>query len=108
MRARIWNGTHTFTVELVLLGVRFGSVSLSVLGAGVASAVVVGLLVPGAVGAITAACIAVVSLMVTMWVAFWLHAVDRHHTLSEPLIVRSLIAGARNRTWTNLDTTVED
>lgn len=108
MRARIWNGTHTFTVELVVLGVRFGSVSLSILGAGVAAAVIVGLTLPGAVGAITAASIAVVFLAFTMWVAFWLHAIDRQHTLSEPLIVRSLIGGARNRTWTNLDTTVEE
>lgn len=108
MRGRIWNGTHTFRVELVLVGLRFGSVSLSILGAGVAAAVAVGLSVPGTVGGIAAACIAAVTLAATMRMAFWLHEVDRNHTLSEALIVSSLISGARHRTWTNLDVMVED
>lgn len=108
MRARIWNGNPKFTIELVILGLRFGSVSLSLLGAGLAAAVIVGLLAPGLPGAIAAAVIAAVALLATMQVAYWLHAVDRNHTLTEPLIVGSLISGARNRTWINLDTTLED
>lgn len=108
MRGRIWNGTVKFTVELVILGVRFGSVSLSLLGAGMVVAVIVGLAVPGLAGAVTAGVVAVVALLVTMKAAYWLHAVDRHHTLTEPLIVGSLISGARNRTWINLDTRLED
>ncbi|MCV7286039.1 hypothetical protein H7J87_11925 [Mycolicibacterium wolinskyi] len=108
MRARIWNGSPKFAVELVILGVRFGSVCLSLLGAGLAIAVVIGLLAPGLPGAIAAGVSAAVALVVTMQVAYWLHAVDRNHTLTEPLIVGALISGARNRTWINLDTTLED
>lgn len=108
MRARIWNGTPKFTVELVIVGLRFGSVSLSLLGIGMAVAMIVGLMAPGLPGAIAAGVIAVVTLLATMQVVYWLHTVDRNHTLSEPLIVGSLISGARNRAWVNLDTTLED
>lgn len=108
MRARIWNGTHTLTVELVLFGLRFGSVSLSLLAVGMAAAIVVALAIPGGWGAVTAGVIALVALVMTMRVVWWLHAIDREHTLSEYVIVRCLIEGARNRTWMNHDVLVED
>lgn len=108
MRGRIWNGTHKFTVELVIFGLRLGSVSLSLLGLGMAVAIVVALTIPGTVGAIVAGVIALVTLLVTMRVAYWLHGIDREHTLAEPLIVGSLMAGAWKRTWMNHDVLVED
>lgn len=108
MQARIWNGTHKFTVELVLFGLRFGSVTLSMLGAGMAVAVIVALTVPGLVGAWLAGVVAVVTLLATMRAAYWLHGLDRQHTIAEQVIVGALISGARDRTWMNLDVMVED
>ncbi|MGB8406700.1 MAG: hypothetical protein WCE30_21825 [Mycobacterium sp.] len=92
----------------MIFGLRFGSVSLSLLGLGSAVAIVVALTIPGTVGAIVAGVIAVVTLLATMQVAYWLHAIDREHTLAEPVIVGCLIGGARRRTWTNHDVLVED
>lgn len=108
MRGRIWNGTHKFTVELVILGVRFGSVTLSLLGAGMTAAIVVALMIPGTTGAIVAGVIALVTLLATMRAAYWLHALDREHTLAEHVIVGCLVEGAWGRTWTNHDVLVED
>jgi hypothetical protein len=108
VRGRIWNGTHKFTIELVIFGLRFGSVSLSLLGAGMTVAVVVALAIPSSVGTIAAGLIALVTLLTTMRLAYWLHGIDREHTLAEPLIMGSLMAGARRRTWTNHDVLVED
>jgi len=83
-------------------------VSLSLLGVGMAAAIAVALLIPGGGGTIAATVLALVTLVATMRVAWWLHAMDREHTLSEYVIVRCLLEGARNRTWSNHDVLVED
>ncbi|WP_100475735.1 hypothetical protein [Mycobacteroides abscessus] len=108
MRGRIWNGTHKFNIEIVLLGVRFGGVCLSVLSGGIATALMIGLFIPGLPGVIPAVLIALVTLALTGRVAFWFHQVDRQHTIAEHVILGALVEGARNRTWTNLDPMLED
>lgn len=108
MRGRIWNDTHKITVEIVLLGVRFGNVCLSVLAAGLAAAFIVGLAISGLPGLIPAVLIAVITLLVTMRMAFWFHHIDRNHTIAENVILGALISGARQRTWINLDPMLED